>query len=519
MKRKILNRLFILMTACVGSFTAATQITAARMLLYISENKQIDKAAVYELYSRVNYQTIWLQKDNTGNRDLFLNALRQAAATGLREKDYQFDFMESFRNKNFRLYHIQDSLEAEMLITDAALHFYKDMAYGNTRPAFGYDGLKYFPSCVNIPALMAEYISTNSLQLLPLKISGSLPEIAEIENKLGWYYRVTTDSNFMEVKIVSNKLNNTNKPLISKLWQLGLIDTDEVDLPDSMLQKKLSEAQIQFTLVPDGKIGANTLRELNIPVSARMEQLKISINYYRWLNCLVQSQPVITVNLPAAYLKVYSNDRVILEMRMIVGKRSTPTPTLTSTVNEVILYPYWHVPYSIATKEILPILKRNPGYINAGNYQVLNRSGKIMDPYSINWKALGRTDFPYLIRQSTGCDNALGLLKLNFNNPFSVYLHDTNSKTLFKNNRRYYSHGCMRMHKPMELGHLLLKNNSVSIDTLEQKGCLRNQSPITVPADVRMPIVVWYNPAGIDSTGRVLFYEDVYKKFTKAKNN
>lgn len=505
--------------ACTASFTAATQITAARMLLYISENKQIDKAAVYELYSRVNYQTVWLQKDNTGNRDLFLSALRQAAATGLREKDYQFAFMESFRNKKFRLYHINDSLEAEMLLTDAALHFYKDMAYGNTRPAFGYDGLKYSPSCLNIPALMAEFISTNSLQLLPLKLSGSLPEIAEIENKLGWYYRVTADSDFKEVRIVSNKLINTNKPLITKLWQLGVIHTEQVDLPDSILQKKLSEAQHQFNLVPDGKIGANTLRELNIPVSARMEQLKISINYYRWLNCLAQSQSVITVNLPAACLKVYSNNRVILEMRMIVGKRSTPTPTLTSTVHEVILYPYWHVPYSIATKEILPILKRNPGYINAGNYQVLNRSGKIMDPYSISWKALSRTDFPYIIRQSTGCDNALGLLKLNFNNPFTVYLHDTNSKMLFKNRRRYFSHGCMRMQKPMELGHLVLKNNSVAIDTLEQKGCLRNQSPITVPADVRMPIVVWYNPAGIDSTGRILFFEDVYKKFTGARNN
>ena len=108
-----------------------------------------------------------------------------------------------------------------------------------------------------------------------------------------------------------------------------------------------------------------------------------------------------------------------------------------------------------------------------------------MDPYSINWKALSRTNFPYLIRQSTGCDNALGLLKLNFNNPFSVYLHDTNSRNLFKNNRRFYSHGCMRMEKPMELGHLVLKNNPTAIDTLEQKGCLRNQSPITVDADIQ----------------------------------
>jgi murein L,D-transpeptidase YcbB/YkuD len=219
------------------------------------------------------------------------------------------------------------------------------------------------------------------------------------------------------------------------------------------------------------------------------------------------------VNIPAAYMKVYRQNKVILEMRMVVGKKLNPTPALTSTVNEVVLYPYWHVPYSIATKEILPILKRNPGYINTGNFQVLNRSGNIVDPYSVNWKSLSRSYFPYLIRQCTGCDNALGLLKLNFYNPFSVYLHDTNNKNIFNYNKRYYSHGCMRMQKPMELGHLVLKKNQIAIDTLEQKGCLVNLSPIAVTADEKLPVIIWYNPAGIDSTGRVLFFEDVYNKF------
>jgi L,D-transpeptidase YcbB len=163
------------------------------------------------------------------------------------------------------------------------------------------------------------------------------------------------------------------------------------------------------------------------------------------------------------------------------------------------------------------VLKRNPGYINTGNYQVLNHAGKIVNTYSVNWKDLSSSNFPYTLRQSTGCDNALGLLKLDFNNPFSVYMHDTNSKNLFKYNRRYFSHGCMRMEKPMALGHLILKNNHIAIDTLEQKGCLRNQSPTTVHADDPMPLIVWYNPAGTDSTGRVLFYADIYKKFNWPK--
>jgi len=326
-----------------------------------------------------------------------------------------------------------------------------------------------------------------------------------------------TDTTFREVIITSGKVSGTNKPLILKLYQLDIIDSVYINMSDSLLKQKLKEAQRQFNLLADAVLRSTTLQDLNIPLSVRLQQLNLSVNYYRWLYCLIQNQSVIVVNIPAAWLKVYRNTGIILEMRMIVGKKTTPTFTLTSTVNEVILYPYWHVPNSIATKELLPAIKRNPAYVDAGNYQVLNMAGKIVNPYSVNWHVLSTKYFPYIIRQSTGCDNALGLIKLNFYNPFGAYLHDTPTKELFMLNKRFFSHGCMRMEKPMELGYLVLKNNQIAIDTLEQKGCLRNQSPITVPADENMPVIVWYNPAGVDSTGRVLFYEDVYGKFDWTK--
>ena len=321
------------------------------------------------------------------------------------------------------------------------------------------------------------------------------------------------DSNFKETVLKSNKVDRANRPLILKLHQLGIIDSVDKVYPESILKQKVKEAQRQFNLMADGVLRSTILQELNVPIAVRLQQLNLSVNYYRWLYCLIKNQTVIVVNIPSTYLKVYRSQEIILEMRMIMGKRSTPTPTLLSKVDQVILYPYWHVPYSIATKELLPAIKRNPGYIDAGNYQVLNKAGKIMDPYSINWHAYSRSYFPFVIRQSTGCDNALGLLKLNFYSPFGVYLHDTPNKSMFMLNKRYFSHGCMRMEKPMDLGHLVLKNNQIAIDTLEQKGCLRNQAPIIVPADVNMPVLVWYNPAGIDSTGRVVYYEDIYEKF------
>ncbi len=495
------------------SYSSGAQINPDSLRKFISESKYASNNKLTEFYTRLNYKTAWIHQNNAGNLAVLLTMLNTSASVGLKEKDYSFTFIQSFRNKNTLLQKTEDSLDAEIKFTETALKFYTDLAYGNATPSFGYNGLKYMPACHNIAVLLAESISANALQSLVPQLTGSLPEIAIIENKLKWFNGIMKDSSFKEVIITSNKATMTNTPLVTKLYQLGIINTIPFNLPDSVLKKKVKEVQIQFNLLSDGVLRSTLLQELNTKLTVRSEQLNTSLNYYRWLNCMVQIQPVIVVNIPAAYLKVYDKNKVLLDMRMVVGKKSTPTPTLISTVDEVVLYPYWHVPYSIATKEILPILKRNPGYINTGNYQVLNAAGKIVDPYAVNWQSLSGSYFPYLIRQSTGCDNALGLLKLNFNNPFGVYLHDTNSKNIFRNNRRYFSHGCMRMQKPMEMGHLLLKNNRIAIDTLEQKGCLRNQSPIVVHASEHMPVVVWYNPAGIDSAGRVLFYEDVYRKF------
>jgi L,D-transpeptidase YcbB len=512
MKKKILQVLLIT-GSVINSSSVNAQITPVDMQQYMLQKKYAVQASLEQFYNRLNYRTAWIQAGNSADRNLLFNALSSSGSMGLRETDYDLKYIASLRTGLLHLKNKTDSLEAELRVTATALQFYKDLASGNVKPALGYNGLDYTPGCVDIPALLADQLAKKTLHALPGLLNPRLPEIKVLLDKIRHLYARVTDSSFREVTITSNKVTKQNTALITKLYQLGISGIVEKDLHDSSLRLKVKEAQLHFNLQADGLLNPSTLRELNVPLKVRLQQLDLSVNYYRWLDCLTQSQPVIVVNIPAAYLKVYEHNKVILEMRMVVGKPSTPTPTLASKVNEVILYPYWHVPYSIATKELLPAFKRNPRLVNAGNYQVLDRSGKIIDPYAVNWKALGRSNFPYLIRQSTGCDNALGLLKLNFYSPFGVYLHDTPGKNTFKLSRRYLSHGCMRMEKPMEMGHLVLRDNHIAIDTLDQKGCLRNQSPINVKASRLIPVIAWYNPAGVDKTGRVLFYEDVYRKF------
>ncbi len=488
------------------------QLTPNLVRDYILANKILNKD-VKDFYTQIQYQTAWVKKENQVNYLALKKVLMFSTALGLRESDYPIISSVSILNDQGKTGFNLDSIQSDILISVSAIHFFSDIAYGNSRPNLGFNGFKIDTSYRNVPKLLAEHILHNNISNLITQLSPSLPEINLMQFEIRRYLAMLAATDFKEITVTKGIVTANNLSLISKLYQLGFIESDHFILTDSILRLKIKEAQLQFNLFPDGVLRNNLLKELNIPIEVRLKQLVLSLNYYRWLSCATQRQTIFLVNIPAANLKVYQNNAVSLEMKMIVGKKSTPTPTLCSIIKEVVLYPYWHVPYSIATKELLPLIKRNPAYIQTGNYQILNKQGAILDPYSIDWKSLSAKFFPYLIRQSTGCDNALGLLKLNFDNPFGVYLHDTPGKTFFSLNKRFLSHGCMRMEKPMEIGHLVLKNNPLAIDSLEQKGCLRNQFPISVPADEQIPIIVWYNPVGIDSTGRLVFYEDVYGKF------
>jgi L,D-transpeptidase YcbB len=478
-----------------------------------------DTAAVKEFYSTLGFCSAWTGSDNLADQQLLFTLLRNAAYYGLDEKDYQYELVTWLKDSVNYQHRDKEDISTEVKLTDAAIHFFSDIAFGNKTPSLYYNGLSYKPGCISVAWQLAKHIQYKSLYKLPGVLQPPMAEIKVIRHAIARWRNASTDSTVEFIKVVSTAVKNSNLPLLRQLYCLGVIDSVATKISDKELVAKVKEAQRMFGILDDGVVRNTLLKELNVDAEIRLQQLSLSINYYRWLYCLSRQQPVVVVNIPAAFLKVYEEGQPILQMRVIVGKPSTPTPTLSSRISDVILYPCWTVPYSIATKELLPAIQRNPGYVDDNNYQVINKQGKIMDPASINWKTLSAKNFPYIIRQSTGCDNALGLLKLNFYNPFSVYLHDTPSKSLFILNKRFFSHGCMRMENPMELGYFVLKNNTIAIDTLEQKGCLHNQSPITVPVAEQLPVIVWYNPTSVDAAGRLVYYEDIYKRFSWAKGN
>ena len=235
-------------------------------------------------------------------------------------------------------------------------------------------------------------------------------------------------------------------------------------------------------------------------------------NEYRWLNAVRQDNRVILVNIPSAQLKAFEGNHIALSMRVVVGKLSTPTNTLSSTVEKIVIHPYWVVPRSIATKEMLPKILADKDYLANNKFQVLNDQYKVVAPEKIDWQNYSETNFPFTFRQETGFDNSLGLLKVEFNSPFGIYLHDSPEKALFSNKNRFYSHGCMRMEKPMDMGKWLTQNNKMALDTINFKTKNKHPNPKIINITIPTKVIVWYSLVDFDKKGNVSFYKDWYVK-------
>jgi len=248
-------------------------------------------------------------------------------------------------------------------------------------------------------------------------------------------------------------------------------------------------------------------QNLELGDSGTTRALANSLNLLRWIFHF-DLKTFIVVNIPSATLDYYENDSVKLKMKVVVGKPSTRTPRFAAYCNQVTLYPYWNVPRKIVVTELLPEFKKSPQSVESMNMQIIDQRGKVLDPATLPWPSYNKNNFPYQVRQSTGCDNALGVIKFNLTSPFDVYMHDTNFKLAFKSKYRFYSHGCIRLEKPLELANYLSNN---SIDSSFIASCFKDQSPIDIRLDKPIPVFVVYISADKDSDGELRLYKDVYR--------
>lgn len=270
--------------------------------------------------------------------------------------------------------------------------------------------------------------------------------------------------------------------------------------------------QDRHGMTADGKLGKETIRQLNLPLSFRVQQLDDALERWRWLPPSFPQPPVV-VNVPEFVLRVFTADhKVALRMNVVVGKAVRhQTPVFAKDMQYIVFRPYWNVPTSILRSEIVPAIVKNRNYIANKNFEVVTYSGTVVTSGPINDDVLAQLRAAKLmVRQKPGPDNALGLVKFLFPNEHSVYLHSTPAQALFSQSRRDFSHGCIRVQKPAELAAYLLRNQPPwtleKVQAAMQTGPNNQQVNLKVP----IPVLILYITAVVEEDGSVHFFNDIY---------
>lgn len=235
-------------------------------------------------------------------------------------------------------------------------------------------------------------------------------------------------------------------------------------------------------------------------------------NFFRWIN-RYQHDTFILINVASNELIFYKENQPWLTMNVIVGTSKNRTPIMATEADAMVIYPYWTATRNIAVNEILPKVQEDISYLERNNFEVLDPKYQIINPEIIPWDSLNTNNFKYIFRQGTGCDNSLGLLKINIKNPYSVYLHDVPhtaySQSLFKRESRFFSHGCIRLERPLDLAKLLQPKETINEDLLAQ--CLISKKPQVIELQKKVPVFIMYFTDYIDQSGNWKSVKDYYK--------
>jgi len=269
--------------------------------------------------------------------------------------------------------------------------------------------------------------------------------------------------------------------------------------------------QMRHGLEAAGKLGPQTITELNRPMSDRAEALRLTLERWRWIPDNF-TQPPILVNIPEFVLRAYdAPGKLALTIPVIVGRAMrTQTPVLEEDMKYLVFWPYWNVPPSILRGEIIPKILKDPAYIQKNNFEVATYSGQVVTDGVVSEEVLAQLRAGKLmVRQKPGPKNALGLIKFIFPNDQNVYLHSTPSQSLFSESRRDFSHGCIRVEDPKALAEWVLRNNpGWTRERIE--AAFKAEKEQQVNLTDKIPVLIVYGTAIVKENGQVFFFDDLY---------
>ena len=381
--------------------------------------------------------------------------------------------------------------KCEVLVSNGLLQLYEDIANGRTDPADVY-GYTYMLPRNNLKewAYSDFLLSDNHIEELS-EIHEDDRTYKELLAVLKYYLAKNTQERSSAIdfsdhpKIELGDSTPIISLIIAKLKSKNLPDADIHQVPDTnvytrALHKEIKKLQAKYNLTPDGIMGYKTYRLINATPSDKINQIRANLERQRWFD-KPQKGPFVYVNMPKYDVDLHWKDSV-KSFRVCIGKnlpdnydamvreytdsgwlyklpKNMETPQIASNITYMMVNPTWTIPYSIIKREMWWKLVKDPSYLSRSGYKVF-RGKEEINGDTIQWSRINKNKIPYHIVQNPGPENALGTVKYMFNNPFSIYLHDTPSKSAFGRTQRAVSHGCVRLQKPILFGEFLMQNSN-----------------------------------------------------------
>lgn len=477
----------------------------------ISPSTKIDNLnPVKKIYERKE-KPIWATNGKLlPQSDSLLHFIRQSKYYGLFPSDYHYKqlnkLLTELRTDSLEQLNAISWSRADILLTDAFFSLCHHLRLGHL-PA---DTLSLrrdtTVSFSEVSTLLDAFMTHSRMSLIVSKLEPRHLVYRNLKQALQKFLDTVSVAESTYLLYPIGDSTEFSSALVRRLSELSYFpgaSSDTAGLYDA-LKNFQRDAGIKIT----GKINEATVIKLNESNEQRFRTAALTIDKIKSLPDTLPSR-FLWVNIPGYLMQLQEYDSVLLRSKIIVGTAATRTPELSSAITDFIIYPQWTVPYSIVFKEMLPQIRKNIAYLAKQNLMVIDRRDSVIDPASIDWSKIKPSTFSYQIRQRQGDDNSLGILKFNFKNKYSVYLHDTNARWLFSKTSRALSHGCVRVQNWRQLVDYLVSGEPDRYPSDSLQNWLSRGQKKTISGFESLPIFIrYFTCEAID--GDLVFYDDIY---------
>lgn len=536
----ILGIFFSVFSSCNLSTSERTKVSYKKnykeaLSVYLSKNHDLSNEKIIlgneqtitltnidwirEFYTTSKFHPIWINDSLLMNSqgEKFVNLLSKSMNYGLDTNFYPVlelshlaDNLKKINRKDDRF---TDASNLEILLTNSYFLYGKHLNYGITHQdsSLLFSIIPRKKLALNMPVQLLKANKSDSVIEYLLALQPQHKEYKKLQKSLENYLANTSLSK--EKINVDSFRKDSIRSYQQSYEALILHNYLSKESSDSSYFEALIKFQKDHGLFPDKLIGKNTAAALSKSPYDYYKSVAANLERWRWKESW--GDDYIYVNIASYQLKVYENNQLTKQHRVVVGKNDTRTPEIDDELEYLIVYPYWNLPYSISSKETLAKIKKDSTYLKRNNFEVFTKKYKPIDANTINWKEVTSENFNYKIRQGGGGSNSLGLIKFIFPNKHSVYFHDTPSKRYFKKDLRAYSHGCIRVQNPIELADHILNsdNNEYNMDSIHIFIKRRRQKQINL--NHKIDVHIHYLTCEADSNNSLIFYKDIYKKNEK----